>query len=84
MSGSQIDPSLFTNLDAQSQQEVARFLEAETSKSKVQMSIHQYTDMCFKKCVKKIDSSDLNSGEQQCLQTCLDRFLDTNISIVKL
>ncbi|ODV63322.1 protein transporter TIM8 ASCRUDRAFT_94404 [Ascoidea rubescens DSM 1968] len=70
-------------LDANSKKEMMQWLEAERSKSKVQSAIHNFTDMCFKKCIFKIDSGELSSNEESCLNGCLNRFLDTNIKIVK-
>ncbi|CAN6662522.1 mitochondrial import inner membrane translocase subunit Tim8p [Trichomonascus vanleenenianus] len=81
----EIDPSVIQNLDANSRKEIMQWIEAETSKSKVQSSIHNFTDMCWKKCItNKITSNTLDSKEEQCLQNCLHRFLDTNINVVNL
>ncbi|ODV65414.1 mitochondrial import inner membrane translocase subunit TIM8 [Hyphopichia burtonii NRRL Y-1933] len=82
---SSISTAALQNLDESSRKEIMQFVESENSKSKVQMSIHNFTDMCFKKCNKDkpILSADLNSGEEQCLTNCLNRFLDTNIRVVQ-
>lgn len=79
-----IDPAAIQNLDANTRKEIMQFVESETSKSKVQSSVHNFTDMCFKKCVSKVDSNTLNKTEESCLQNCLHRFLDTNINIVQM
>ncbi|KAI5961294.1 TIM8 [Candida margitis] len=82
---STISPSALQNLDPESRKEMMQFVEAEQSKSKVQSSIHSFTDMCFKKCNKDkpITSSTLDANEEQCLVNCLNRFLDTNIKVVE-
>lgn len=80
---SSIPPADLANLDDKSKKEIATFLEAENSKQKVQLSIHQFTNTCFKQCVTSVNSGDLSSQEEQCLNNCVNRFLDTNIRIVK-
>ena len=79
-----ISATALQNLDEVSRKDIMSFIESENSKSKVQMSIHNFTDMCFKKCNagKPISSGTLDSNEEQCLSNCLNRFLDTNIKVV--
>ncbi|KAH3900058.1 probable Mitochondrial import inner membrane translocase subunit TIM8 [Saccharomycodes ludwigii] len=71
------------NLDDNSKKDIMNFLEVENSKQKVQMSIHQFTNMCFKQCITNATNPELSAGEEQCLNNCVNRFLDTNIRIVK-
>lgn len=72
------------NLNDNDRKEVLKFIEAENSKSKVQMSIHNFTDLCFKKCNDNTPMNGLLSGQdEQCLHNCLNRFLDTNIKVVQ-
>lgn len=71
------------NLDNASRQELMQWLESENSKSKFQMSIHKFNDMCFKRCVVNVDNGLVSSTEDQCLRGCLTRFLDTNTKVVK-
>ncbi|KAK6205676.1 mitochondrial import inner membrane translocase subunit TIM8 [Scheffersomyces amazonensis] len=82
---SSISASALQNLDESSRKDIMQFIEAEQSKSKVQMSIHNFTDMCFKKCNanKPITNGSLDSSEEACLTNCLNRFLDTNIKVVQ-
>ncbi|SCV99337.1 LAFE_0A00936g1_1 [Lachancea fermentati] len=80
---SSINQADLANLDDGSKKEIMTFLEAENSKQKVQMSVHQFTNMCFKQCVPAINNGDLSTHEEQCLNNCVNRFLDTNIRIVK-
>ncbi|KAG7192633.1 Mitochondrial import inner membrane translocase subunit tim8 [Scheffersomyces spartinae] len=81
---STFNTELLRDLDESSRQEIAQLIEAENSKSKIQMSISHYTDMCFKKCNanKPISTGNLDSSEEKCLTNCLNRFLDTNIKVV--
>lgn len=71
------------NLDESSKKEILQFIESENSKTKVQTSIHQFTDLCFKKCVTSVGNGQLSSGEESCLTNCVNRFLDTNIRVVQ-
>lgn len=82
---STISQAALQNLDEPSRKEIMQFIESENSKSKVQMSIHSFTDMCFKKCNanKPVTSATLDFAEEQCLTNCLNRFLDTNIKVVQ-
>lgn len=80
---SSFSPEDLSKLDENSKKEIASFLEAENSKQKVQMSIHQFTNTCFKECIDSVSNGDLSSQEQQCLSSCVNKFLDTNIRIVK-
>ncbi|SCU92448.1 LAFA_0F10594g1_1 [Lachancea sp. 'fantastica'] len=80
---SSISPNDLANLDDSSKKEIMTFLESENSKQKVQMSIHQFTNICFKQCASNVNNSNLSSQEETCLKNCVNRFLDTNIRIVK-
>lgn len=79
-----ISQSALQSLNDGERKEILLFIEAENSKSKLQMSIHNFTDMCFKKCNenKPITSAALDSNEEACLANCLNRYLDTNIKIL--
>lgn len=82
---SQVDTALLQNLDDDARKEVLGFIQAESSKAKIQSSVTQFTDMCFKKCVTKdITSNNLDSTEEACVTNCLNRFLDTNIKVVQI
>ncbi|CEP60979.1 protein transporter TIM8 LALA0_S02e04038g [Lachancea lanzarotensis] len=80
---SSISPNDLSNLDDNSKKEIMTFLESENSKQKVQMSIHQFTNICFKQCASNVSNGNLSSQEETCLRNCVNRFLDTNIRIVK-
>jgi import inner membrane translocase subunit TIM8 len=70
-------------LDEPSRNEILQFIESENSKTKVQTSIHQFTNLCFKNCVTSINNGTLSAQEDSCLSNCVNRFLDTNIKVVQ-
>lgn len=70
-------------LDAASRQELETFLEQEQAKAKMQASIHELTDKCWKKCITGSISSKFSRGEASCLENCVDRFLDSSLYMVK-
>ncbi|CAH6722695.1 mitochondrial import inner membrane translocase subunit Tim8p [[Candida] jaroonii] len=72
------------NLNESERSEILKFIESENAKSKVQMSIHNFTDLCFKKCNKNSSmNANLSNDDEQCLKNCVNRFLDLNIKIVQ-
>jgi import inner membrane translocase subunit TIM8 len=77
LGGQRMEPQL----DAASQAELQKFLEQENSKARVQSQVHQFTTLCWEKCVTKIGNR-LSSSDEQCLTNCVERFLDTSIFIV--
>ncbi|OCF40606.1 mitochondrial import inner membrane translocase subunit TIM8 [Kwoniella heveanensis CBS 569] len=58
-------------LDDASKKELEVFLEQEQAKAKLQASIHELTNTCW------------NTSEAQCLENCVDRFLDSSLYIVR-
>ncbi|KAH3688552.1 hypothetical protein WICPIJ_000473 [Wickerhamomyces pijperi] len=79
---SSLNQQLLSQLDDASKQELVQFIESENSKAKVQTSIHQFTDLCFKQCVQNLQDSQLSSAEESCLKGCVNAFLDVNIKVV--
>ncbi|KAK9455795.1 hypothetical protein V1511DRAFT_510661 [Dipodascopsis uninucleata] len=71
---SEIDSKQLANLDPAAREELAKFIEQESSKSKLQNGIHTFTDLCFKKCVK----SDITYGTVDSQEAAY-----TNIKIVE-
>ncbi|KAI8866629.1 hypothetical protein GQ42DRAFT_165373 [Ramicandelaber brevisporus] len=71
-------------LDDQTQRELAKFLEAENAKARLQQTIHTFTDMCWDKCITgSVRSASLDRTESSCLANCVERFLDTSVAIVR-
>lgn len=80
---SNLNPGELGDLTDASKKEIAAYLDAENSKQKVRTSINQFTDICFKKCISRVDNGNLSSQEEECLASCVNRFLDTNIRVVR-
>jgi len=68
---------------SQKQKELGAFLEQEQSRAKMQASIHELTDRCWKTCITGSISSKFSRSEASCLENCVDRFLDSSLYIVK-
>ncbi|CCH59781.1 hypothetical protein TBLA_0B09640 [Henningerozyma blattae CBS 6284] len=84
LSSSTIPLESLSKLDDATKKDMSNFIEIENSKQKMQMSIHQFTNTCFKQCITHVgNDGTLSSQEDLCLRNCLNRFLDTNIQIVK-
>ncbi|GMG20598.1 unnamed protein product [Ambrosiozyma monospora] len=81
---SDLDLNTLSKLDETTKTELNAFIQQETARAKVQTSVTQFTDMCFKKCITSVQDSNLNREEESCVSNCLNRFLDTNIKIVNL
>lgn len=46
--------------------------------------VHQLNDTCWKKCVTgKISTASLAKSEETCAQNCVERWMDTQVSILK-
>ncbi|KAI3657939.1 hypothetical protein MP638_000251 [Amoeboaphelidium occidentale] len=63
--------------------ELEVFLQTEQIKQRFQQQVHEFTDLCWDKCVTKVNSNKLDKNEEQCLGYCVDRFLDTGNLILK-
>jgi import inner membrane translocase subunit TIM8 len=61
-----ITPQALESLDQNSRQEIVQFMEAERSKAKIQETVHTFTNLCWNKCIKKVNSAQLDGSEQQC------------------
>jgi len=70
-------------LDEATQKELATFLEREQAQARVQQSIHTFASLCWDKCITGTPSTRFSRGEETCLSSCVERFLDTSIFLVK-
>ena len=61
--------------------EIARFLQIEQQKARFQANVHQFTGVCWSKCVDK-PGPRLDPKTETCLKNCVERFLDTTNFIV--
>ncbi|KAJ6096791.1 mitochondrial import inner membrane translocase subunit Tim8 [Penicillium sp. IBT 16267x] len=73
-----------SKLNEADKKELNQVLENEAQKSNIQQMVHQLSDVCWKKCITtKISSNTLNRTEEACAQNCVDRWMDTQIGILK-
>ncbi|KAK4941693.1 Mitochondrial import inner membrane translocase subunit tim8 [Elasticomyces elasticus] len=60
------------------------FLQTEAQKSSIQKTVHELTEVCFKKCISgSISSGKLASKEESCMSNCVNRFMDSNLAVLK-
>nr|KIR45457.1 mitochondrial import inner membrane translocase subunit TIM8 [Cryptococcus bacillisporus CA1280] len=76
-------PTAIPALDEASKKELESFLEQEQAKAKLQASIHELTNTCWNTCITGSISSKFSKSEAQCLENCVDRFLDSSLYIVR-
>ncbi|KAL3427101.1 mitochondrial import inner membrane translocase subunit Tim8 [Phlyctema vagabunda] len=73
-----------SKLSAKDKQELQQFIVNESQKARIQQSVHNLTDICWKKCVTgTIRSGKLDKSEETCAANCVDRFLDANFTVIK-
>ncbi|RXM94026.1 Mitochondrial import inner membrane translocase subunit Tim8 A [Acipenser ruthenus] len=60
--------------------ELQRMIAVEQQKAQFQAQVHNFTDVCWEKCVDK-PSSKLDSRTEGCLVSCVERFIDTTLTI---
>ncbi|KZV59782.1 hypothetical protein PENSPDRAFT_659923 [Peniophora sp. CONT] len=70
-------------LDEASKKEIAQFIEREQAGARLQASIHQYTSMCWDKCITGTPGTRFSRSEEGCIANCVERFLDTSLFMVK-
>ncbi|PKY05361.1 hypothetical protein P168DRAFT_249885 [Aspergillus campestris IBT 28561] len=77
----QVDISKLSDAD---KKELNQFLTSAAQKSQIQQTVHHLSDVCWKKCVSgKISSGRLDSSEETCATNCVERWMDTNLSVLK-
>ncbi|KAJ3590064.1 hypothetical protein NHX12_008021 [Muraenolepis orangiensis] len=60
--------------------ELQRMIAIEQQKAQFQAQVHNFTDVCWDKCVDSLGSK-LDSRTSTCLVNCVERFIDTTLSI---
>ncbi|KAJ7071292.1 Tim10/DDP family zinc finger-domain-containing protein [Mycena amicta] len=70
-------------LDEAAQRELSLFLERQQAEARVHASIHNFTGICWKKCVTGTPSTRFSRSEEACLTNCVERFLDTSLFMVR-
>ncbi|XP_010891980.1 mitochondrial import inner membrane translocase subunit Tim8 B [Esox lucius] len=61
--------------------ELQRMIAIEQQKAQFQAQVHNFTEVCWDKCMDGGPSSKLDSRTEICLVNCVDRFIDTTLSI---
>ncbi|XP_003386556.1 PREDICTED: mitochondrial import inner membrane translocase subunit Tim8 A-like [Amphimedon queenslandica] len=61
--------------------ELQRFVQIETQKARFQANVHQFTDLCWDKCIDKVPNR-MDGKTEQCFVNCVERFMDTSNFIV--
>ncbi|KAG9482181.1 mitochondrial import inner membrane translocase subunit Tim8 B [Eleutherodactylus coqui] len=60
--------------------ELQRMLAVEQQKAQFTAQVHKFMDVCWDKCVDR-PSTKLDSRTEGCLVNCVERFIDTTLSI---
>ncbi|KAK3509492.1 hypothetical protein QTP70_035142 [Hemibagrus guttatus] len=72
-------PSMASSENAEAA-ELQRLIAVEQQKAQFQAQVHKFTDVCWDKCIDK-PSSKLDSRTEACLVSCVERFIDTTLTI---
>uniref|UniRef100_A0A8C9I6D3 Mitochondrial import inner membrane translocase subunit n=1 Tax=Piliocolobus tephrosceles TaxID=591936 RepID=A0A8C9I6D3_9PRIM len=60
--------------------ELQRLVAAEQQKVQFTAQVHHFMELCWDKCVEK-PGNRLDSRTENCLSSCVDRFIDTTLAI---
>ncbi|XP_004075786.1 mitochondrial import inner membrane translocase subunit Tim8 B [Oryzias latipes] len=60
--------------------ELQRMIAVEQQKAQFQAQVHTFTDVCWDKCVDT-PGSKLDHRTETCLVSCVERFIDTTLTI---
>ncbi|KAL0637200.1 Mitochondrial import inner membrane translocase subunit tim8 [Maublancomyces gigas] len=81
---SQAAASSMSDFNESDRKELQQFIENEHQKAKFQTNVHNLTDMCWSKCMTaKISGTTIDKNEKPCLENCVNRFIDSQKTIVK-
>ncbi|KAJ7102196.1 Tim10/DDP family zinc finger-domain-containing protein [Mycena belliarum] len=69
--------------DEATQRELAGFLEKQQAEARLNSAIHNFTGICWDKCVTGTPSTRFSRSEESCLSNCVERFLDTSLFMVR-
>ncbi|XP_075234940.1 translocase of inner membrane 8 [Lycorma delicatula] len=70
------DSTSFSSSD-KNDKELQEFLLIEKQKATINAQIHEFTDICWDKCMEK-PSSKLDYKTEACLSNCVERFIDVS------
>lgn len=62
--------------------ELQDFLMMEQQKAQFQAQVHRLNEICWESCVDK-PGSKLDARTETCLTNCVDRFIDTSLTITE-
>ncbi|KAJ5414491.1 hypothetical protein N7509_001118 [Penicillium cosmopolitanum] len=73
-----------SNLSEADKKDLSQILQNESQKTTIQQSVHQLSDICFKKCIagRPITDGALSRSEESCAENCVQRWMDTQTSII--
>ncbi|XP_076867997.1 mitochondrial import inner membrane translocase subunit Tim8 B [Brachyhypopomus gauderio] len=77
---SSFDMTSASSTDGADASELQRLIAVEQQKAQFQAQVHNFTDVCWDKCVDK-PSTKLDSRTETCLVSCVERFIDTTLTI---
>uniref|UniRef100_A0A131X8D5 Mitochondrial import inner membrane translocase subunit n=1 Tax=Hyalomma excavatum TaxID=257692 RepID=A0A131X8D5_9ACAR len=60
--------------------EMQQFLAVEQQKAQFQAQVHRLNEICWDKCMDK-PGTKLDGRTETCLSNCVERFIDTSLSI---
>ncbi|CAD6502161.1 BgTH12-02400 [Blumeria graminis f. sp. triticale] len=73
----------FSKLSTNDKQELRQFIANENQKAVIQNSIHVLTDVCWRKCIPgAIRGGKLDKNEENCAQSCVERFMDAKFTFL--
>ncbi|XP_006642341.1 mitochondrial import inner membrane translocase subunit Tim8 B [Lepisosteus oculatus] len=75
-----VDFASASGLEKAEAAELQRMLAVEQQKAQFQAQVHNFTDVCWDKCVDR-PGSKLDSRTETCLVNCVERFIDTTLAI---
>ncbi|KAI9336617.1 hypothetical protein DFJ73DRAFT_850049 [Zopfochytrium polystomum] len=72
-------------LSSAEKEEISAFVEAEQQRSSFQQQVHQFTDVCWDKCIAggKVKAT-LDRADEACVSNCVDRFVDSSMLIIQV
>ncbi|KYO35701.1 mitochondrial import inner membrane translocase subunit Tim8 B [Alligator mississippiensis] len=62
--------------------ELRELVAAEQKRAQFTAQVHDFMEVCWDKCVDK-PGSKLDHRTESCLASCVDRFIDTTLSITQ-
>ncbi|KAK1787795.1 hypothetical protein P4O66_016283 [Electrophorus voltai] len=77
---SSFDMSSASSTENADTSELQRLIAVEQQKAQFQAQVHNFTDACWDKCMDK-PSTKLDSRTETCLVNCVERFIDTTLTI---